>query len=220
MQDDDGWGNGYDDEVDPLEEAIKEMKKEKSLRDKMEETTIRFQPSRLVENQIPQILGVMTDWVPVNMSVDTKQEGQFFITCQLPKDFEHRFLFRYDDKEIVDQNQPHSLDQNMQMTNTIFVGQDQIVESETEIELKKHTTMKPNQISKEMKEIMLVAVKDDDKQLLIDMQRHECLVEALKEFRRQKDVAEAHKMQFDVEQITEQLVRTHREYQELSATIQ
>jgi len=25
-------------------------------------------------------------------------------------------------------------------------------------------------------------------------------------------VAEAHKMQFDVEQITEQLVRTHREY--------
>jgi hypothetical protein len=29
--------------------------------------------------------------------------------------------------------------------------------------------MKPNQISKEMKAIMLVAVKDDDKQLLIDM---------------------------------------------------
>lgn len=53
MQDEDGWGNGYDDEVDPLEEAIKEMKKEKSLRDKMEETTIRFEPSHLVENQIP-----------------------------------------------------------------------------------------------------------------------------------------------------------------------
>ena len=53
MQEDNGWGDGYDDEVDPIEEAIKEMKMEKSLRDKMEETTIKFLPSRLIENKIP-----------------------------------------------------------------------------------------------------------------------------------------------------------------------
>ncbi len=72
----------------------------------------------------------------------------------------------------------------MRMTNIIFVGEDKYIESETEIKLIKHASLLPTSIPKEMKAMMLVAVKDDDKQLLMDMSRHECLVEALKEFKR------------------------------------
>jgi len=67
-------------------------------------------------------MGVMTDWIPVNMNVDPNEPDSFFIEVNLPKNFEHRFLFEYDDQELFDPTQPHSLDANMRWTNTVFVG--------------------------------------------------------------------------------------------------
>ena len=47
---DDGWGDPYGDEVDPMAEVIAQIELEMSIKAKMESKKIRFQPSRRVEN--------------------------------------------------------------------------------------------------------------------------------------------------------------------------
>lgn len=108
----------------------------------------------------------MTDWMPINMQRDHLNRATFFIKCNLPKNYLHRFIFRYNNEEVVDKSQPHSEDIHLRVTNTIFIGNEQNVDSEMSFKLQKLLSYKPKQMGQEMKELMEIKIFDNDHQLM------------------------------------------------------